>query len=190
MTPLSGKKTRSGKITHEVPLQKHQPARNQRNLGGDLNEKGMTLNIIKRQKRELYYQKVHAEKEIQHKDSVPSIRSNAAKVQWNMRLHDTANDPANESDSNGPESESAPLESDEDTQLDDTQLRNIQDSKSDLTAIDTTPLSKKQKYWTRCHFLSHLPTSVYDSLKVFRWCYIRLGKDINLVDNLKDMNIE
>ena len=30
---------------------------------------------------------------------------------------------------------------------------------------------------------------MYDSLKVFRGCYVRLGKD-NLVDNLKDMNIE
>ena len=102
-----------------------------------------------------------------------------------MRLHDRANDPANEGDNNGPESEPAPLESDEDTQL-----GNIQDSKSDLTAIDNTPLSKKQIYWARCHILSHLPTSAYDSFKVFRRCYIWLGKDINLVDNLKDMNIE
>ena len=56
--------------------------------------------------------------------------------------------------------------------------------------IDTTTLSKKQIYQARCHFFSHLPTNVYDSLKVFRRCYIRLGKDNNLVDNLKDMNIE
>ena len=67
---------------------------------------------------------------------------------------------------NGSESEPAPLESNEDTELDDTQPENIQDSESNLTAIDTAPLSKKQLYWARCHFLSHLPTDVYDSLKM------------------------
>ena len=90
----------------------------------------------------------------------------------------------------GPESQAAPLESDEGTQLDDTQPEYIQGSESNLAAIVTTPLSKKQIYWARFHFLQHLPTIAYGSLKVFRWYYIRLGKDINLVDNLKDMNIE
>ena len=67
-----------------------------------------------------------------------------------MRLRDPANNPANEVDNNGPESETAPLESDEDTQFDDTQPENIQDSESNLTVIDTTPLSEKQiPYWTK-----------------------------------------
>ena len=58
-----------------------------------------------------------------------------------MCLCDPANDRANEGDNNDPESEPAPLESNEDTHLDDTQPENIQDS--DFTTIDTTPLSKK-----------------------------------------------
>ena len=67
-----------------------------------------------------------------------------------MRLRDPANNPANEVDNNGLESETAPLESDEDTQFDDTQPENIQDSESNLTVIDTTPLSEKQiPYWTK-----------------------------------------
>ena len=49
-------------------------------------------------------------------------------------------------DNNGSESDPAPLESNEDTELDDTQPENIQDSESNLTAIDTAPLSKKQLY--------------------------------------------
>ena len=100
-----------------------------------LNEKAMTLNTIKRWKRELYYEEVHTEKEIQHKDLVSSTRSSAAKVQWNMYLRDSANDPANEGDNNGPGSEPATLESDEGNQLDDTQPENIQDSDSNLTVI-------------------------------------------------------
>ena len=128
----------------------------------------MTPNTIKRRKRELYYEKVHTENEIQHKDSVSSTRSSAAKVRWNMRLRDPANDPANEGDKNGPESELAPLESDEETQLDDTQPENIQDAESNLRAIRTTPLSKKQIYRAICHFLTHLSTNAYYSLKVFR----------------------
>ena len=100
------------------------------------------------------------------------------------------NDPANEGDNNGPETEPAPFESNEDTQLDDTQPENIQDIKSNLTAIDTTPLLKKQIYQAGCHFLPNLLTIAYDSLKVFRRCYIRLRKDNNLVDNLKGMNNE
>ena len=67
-----------------------------------------------------------------------------------MRLRDPANNPANEVDNNGLESETAPLESDEDTQFDDTQPENIQDSETNLTVIDTTPLSEKQiPYWTK-----------------------------------------
>ena len=63
-----------------------------------------------------------------------------------MRLRNPANDPANEGDNNGPKNESASLESDEDTQLNDTQPENIQDSEANLTAIDTTPPPKKQIY--------------------------------------------
>ena len=107
---------------------------------------------------------------------VSSTRSSAAKV-----LCDSANDPANEGDSYVPESGPPPLESNKDTQLDDTQPENIQDSESSLTATDTTPLSKKRIFRAKCHFLPHLPTNAYDSLKVFRQCYIRLGKDNNLI---------
>ena len=95
----------------------------------------MTLNTIKRWKRELYYEEVHTEKEIQHNDLVSSTRSSAAKVQWNMYLRDPANDPTNEGDNNGPGSEPATLESNEGNQLDDTQPENIQDSESNLTVI-------------------------------------------------------
>ena len=95
----------------------------------------MTLNTIKRWKRELYYEEVHTEKEIQHKDLVSSTRSSPAKVQWNMYLRNPQNAPANEGDINRPGSEPATLESDEDNQLDDTQPENNQDSESNLIVI-------------------------------------------------------
>ena len=145
MTPSSGKNC-SGKIyssstsTETTSNEPKKPGKR------PLSEKTITPNTIKRRNSELYYEKVHTEKEIQLKDSVSSTRSSVAKVRWNMRLRNPANDPANEGDNNGPKSESASLESDEDTQLNDTQPENIQDSESNLTAIDTTPPPKKQIY--------------------------------------------
>ena len=84
---ISGKITCYSKIYSQSASTKTSTSNEPKKPGrGAINEKATTPSTIKRQKRKLFYEKVHMEKEIQHKDLVSSTRSSAAKVWQQMTL--------------------------------------------------------------------------------------------------------
>ena len=155
-----------------------------------LSDKAMTPNSLNARKRKLYHDKEAEKKEKERKEATSSARSAAVNVRWQNRLADNQvpNKPINPDDYTLEEIVMEHV-GQEEINLDESNCSSENLSHSNEPAIKSPP-SRATYYRSQLKLIPILPRNVFDSLQVFKRCYINVGSDDLFKDQLKLLLID
>ena len=171
-----------------------------------LNEVAMTPNTLKGRKRKLYYEKADKVKAASHAETLSETRRNAARARWSEgQSHEQQSDsdfntdfqPIHHDDEEEdqqdqqPEPEHQPqqqLQQQQDQQQQQQQQHQQQQQQQEQQQLEQQVLrNRMQLYRAKAALFPQLPINTYDSMNVFRRCYIRVGTDSNFREKLSSL---
>lgn len=178
-TPSGKKVTRSGTVYSPTTEAEQHP----KSVGRPpLGSQAMTPNTLNTRKRTLYYAKEEEKKKLQKTQQVSTLRSAAADVRWKNRLLDDEDAQQSTSD------EQIPADNDETSVREEEIVSAVAAATHDKSPGSNEKLpSVRTVLRAKSELLPVLPKNVFDSLKVFKSIYIRMGDDEHFKTQLRTL---